>query len=1340
MNRDEEYAALQKSGTPYDGMIRDAADRNQVSYEYLHKKIFNESSFNPNAKSPTGPRGLGQFTENTGKAYGLNSEEDFYNPEKSINAAAAFTKDLVGKYHGDYLKAALAYNQGEGRLGAPQLAALDAGDLSKISEEGRKYMQNLVSVAGDSPSAKLFQGLGVTDPGISPKAPAVSFDSATQGVTAAPKVQRGVLPELGNMGVKGQEPDTARADFAQTEFDHRKAPQGWFEGTGDAIQSELFTSSLGQLMRNVKMDIVDPVDWHKSFDTNTWDDSDFQQMRDAGIDPKMYGFVVDYTRGNRAAIPQGIQLAKENMEAQKRLYGTSTSAQIVAGFAGAGVDPLTYVPIPGASGGKLINRVVKTGLYSGGLAMASEGLREQTTGIEGHYATAMVGGALIGGGLTALIDRIASRAFPLGRTEMSDQALESTLARHGESALPNEYAGPAMRLESRETARQVGAEDPSKMGWHDSDQIMEWNGHSWVDHPSEAGAVRMPDGSVLSGGSPINPKTIAMAAALEPEAERAARGATMGGFTEIGYTLNRSENPAVRDIGNQLFRSTTGTTSGSNGKFGATASDIVERIKGQDHVSYNNIVSAVHEAIDDARYANSKGGRQADMELAYRRVAEALEDSTGRKKADLAPGEVKLMDALKTHYDRKLDLLHNPAQFGNPRATNVLGATRHEGSYIPNVYSDAAKNIHRAKFGSNEGLQTAIIESWMASYASRPHVKARIDKMIAESNKGKVMTPQAIQDAVETYAKNKAYGISHTDEFNRSHLVDDQVTGLVGAENNNFLEGRHLFDSDVSVSLSDGTTFAVNDLRDYDLTRITPSYDRRVNGDIGIMGATGKSTEALKDQIVAMGIGAKNKKEQTALEDAVKLLTGRARRDPDGELATFARAVTDLSFVAKNAYMGIQGLTETAALVTKGHTAMLFKGVPVLRDMMTWGSKIDANQLRDMHGLVFGRELDDLIRPSRQDIIMRLRDHADSGPVASSVLGTFKWATGELSARSPFTKFLVESSNYIADAGRQGFLMELVNHTYGKKGAGQGLATNLFDEKRLHSMSITPDQFKNMQDLIKVATKMGKDGKVTITDRAAFQSNPASMDIWRMGDKLADETILRPHKLSSTDTVAYGAGVKMAMQFKNFTMRSVNARLVRGFYDGTKNSRAIDQTMQAIIATGMATGMYAAMKYAQSSTMPPRDREAFLKQALDPNMLAYAALSRSSHIGAPLGLANMVAAPLGFDQAAMVRSSILPRPKQQKEPGAMKYKPTQSDQFTGFAGRVGDQIPAVGFLGSIGQAGYNAFGLAGSKGRRSDQEYMTGLYNGLRGIIPNDPASQYLLMKVMEDQGIEIRK
>ena len=1334
MTFEEEYAAVRASGSPYDADIQRSAEANGVSYDFLHKQLFMESRFNPQAKSKTGPRGLGQFTAATGRAYGLITDEDFNDPVKSIDAAARHMKDLLTSSNGDYLRASLAYNQGEGRLGRPQLAALEQGDLSKVSPEGLKYMKNLKDVAGDSPFGSLLDAGGVTNPGISPKAEAVSFDKATQGVAATTlPVQRGATPQLGNMNITGKEDTSKRQNFAEKEFILKDAPKGWFEGTGKAIESELATSTLGQLMRNATATSVDPMADLKTPDTSSWGDAEFAQIRDAGVSPQFYNFIFDQTRGNKNRIPDAIKMAQENMKYQAQARGTSQSAQIVAGFVGAGGDPFTYMPLPGVTGATLFSKVVKGASASGIAAMGSEGLRETSTGIEANYGTALVGGALIGGGLTALTHGLRAAAAPAEppRLDMWDGDLNKFLEMHGESALPNDFHAASMRLEARETARQGQFEDPSRMHWQSHETVENVNGVDFVRVPGEEGAVRLNDGSVLSAGNPLNPLTIEAFA----NAERAAPGVSMGGFTEIGYTLTRSENPDVRGIGAQLFRSTTGMESGSHGKFGATASDIVERQMGQDHVSYNDIVSSLHEAIKDVRYANMPGGREVHMETAYRRVTEALEDRTGAYKRNLSSAELKLMENVDAHYSRKLDALQNPAQFGNYRATSVLGATRHEGAYVPNVYDDAAKNLMVQRLGSKEALQDAIQSSWLASYASRPHVKARVDRMITDANPGKAMTPADIQRAVEEYARNKAYGISHTQDFNRSSLVDDQVTGLVGAENNNFLEGRHLFDSDMKIDIGNGDQFAVNDLRSFDLTSITPGYDRRVNGDIAIMGATGQSTEALKDRIVAMGVGKENRKEVKALQDAVKILTGRARRDPDGTMATIARSLTDMSFLAKNAYMGIQGITETAALVTKGHTAMLLKGVPFLKDMMTRGSKATPEFLNDMHGLVFGRELDNLIRPKRADIIMRLRDHADASPMVAKAVGTLKWATGEASARWPLTKFLTESSNYIADAGRQGVLKELVDMAHGTP---TRMGKKLFDQRRLKSMSLTQDQLDGMLDLVREATVL-RNGKAEIVNPGLFQSDPRSMDIWRLGDKIADETILRPHKLSSQDTEAYGAGIKLAMQFKNFTMRSMNARAVRAYHDSTKNGRLVDSVMQAVISTGMAGAMFTAMAYTRSLGMPEKDRNEYLKQAVNPTMFAYSALSRGSHIGAPLGLANMVMAPLGLDQARMVRTSITPRPKVQREKGAIKYGASKDDRVQDFMSGIIDQVPAASWALGAGQAVHSAIGAAQTDDRRGDQAYMNSFYNGLRGVIPNDPATQYLFMKIMESNGIDAR-
>ncbi|QNJ57477.1 internal virion protein D / murein transglycosylase [Pseudomonas phage Waldo5] len=1391
MSRKDEYAKVLANGSPYDEMIRQAADANGVPYEYLHKKIFNESSFNPNAKSPTGPRGLGQFTAATGKAYGLVTDEDFFDPVKSINASAQHTRDLMGTYKGDLLKVALAYNQGNGRLGAPQLAALDRGDFSKISPEGQQYMADLLDVAGDSPNRRWF-----TENPNAPK-PVSDFNEATAGVRHQPKGVP-VAPESQGFNLALGEAPKVQPTFREMELEQNGPDKGAWDNTWDAVKSSLLTSVPAQIARNITVEDHDPLDWVKPGDTSNWSDEDFENIRKEGIDPQYFGFIFDYTKGSRDKLPEAIALAKENADYDRRIGKAGWAGQLTAGIAGAALDPLTYVPVPGGAGASFAARVGKQAAFSSAMSVGSEALREQATGIEGHYVAAAVGGAVIGGAAAAALDKfIAKAATAPARQDMPDADLESVLARHGEAGLPNrevdlpegmeptpkvaredeqdddylekilglhgerhtrqeglkdlpddtiegllarhqessepnEFYGPTSRLQAREAARQAGVDDPTRMPINSDDVVEDFGGVAYADYPAERGAVRLRDGSIMSGANPLNPKTLKLAAELGPD--RSARGFSLGAITEIGYKLNRSEDPEVLSIGSQLFRSTVQTESGSNGRFGATASDIIERLRGEDHLSYGKLNDLTESLLkNDPKYAGMAGSRLDLTERAYRRVAEAIEDSLGTKVAMLSKQERELMDHINAHFQRKQDVLENPAQFGNAQATAVLDQTRHAGHYVPNVYDDAARALHLQKFGGADGLQQAIKSSWLASYAARAAVKTRVDKFIKEAieAEGKVVTPELMKARVERYAHDKAYGISHTQDFNRSTLIDDGLDSLVGAENNNFLEARNLFDSDVAVPLSDGTSFSVNDLRMYDFAKLMPSYDRRINGDVGIMGATGEGTDALKARILKLKTSQGNNDEIEALESAVKLLTGRARRDPDDAFGTALRSLNDLSFFTKNAYMGAQNFTEIAGMVTNGHLRMLMHGVPYLREMTTWGSKIKPKQLREMHDLIFGRELDDTIRPRRADIVDRLRTQGSSNLVAQTV-GTLKFGTQELAARSPLTKFLTETSNYIMDAGRQGALMDMIRSAHGE-------TPRILTDKELHRLSITKQQFEGIKKAIK--EHIVPDGQgFKIKDPAALRVDPRTMDMWRLGDKIADESILRPHKLSSQDTRALGAGWHMALQFKKFVFRSLNGRLMRGIYDSTKNGRAIDFAIQGVVATGLATGFFVAQRYVQSQGMPVEQRKDFLKNSFTPEMLAWAAASRNNILGSPIGVANFFLAPLGYDPAAAVRTSVLPRgPEFVAKDRPVRYSPLRSDGVQQPLSRLLEQVPGAGIVGSVYQVGANAEGLWKDTRRQQELGYMTGLYNGLRGLVPNDPVSQRALSAMMQEAGMEYR-
>lgn len=1163
--------------------------------------------------------------------------------------------------------------------------------------------------------------------GISPKTPPVIanvFDALTEGLKAKPKVALGEnLPTAAGLNIEGQAPEAPNESFGEMFYkstgetmQEREDRSTWF-GFGAATEAEVKNSMVGVAIRagqtedslDVIGDVFNPTRWNN----HKWTREELDQIRNAGVLPQYYGVI---TGGSPQNLTELINLALENQKLDQEKAKAGTGAQLAAGVIGAGVDPLTYVPIAGqvGKGGKLVNKMFTVAAQSGALSGVSEMARTSVAGGDAHVAEAILGGALFGGGMTAIADGLGR---VLGRNT-------------------NEFAGPATRLEARETARNVDGQDLSRLPIQEGEQTFSHQGVKFADVPNEPGSVRLEDGSILIGENPLNPKTRQVFdEVIEPE--RAAAGVNLGGLTEIGLKLLRSENPEIRGVAADLVRSPTGMQSGASGKIGTTASDVFERLRAVDHRFYNDIDDAVTEALKDPYFQTAfwrdSGAFRQDI---YQRVSMAIEDGSGNLKAELTPGELKVYDLLKNQFDAKREMMENPAMFGRPDAQSIFPGSRFKGTYVPHVYSKQMKELYIKELGSPEALQEAIKKSWLTSYASRPEVKKRVDEALLEADPK--LTPEGLAAAVDKYANDKAYGISHTEQFERSSVMEENINGLVGLENNSFLEARNLFDSDMSIVLPNGQTFSVNNLREWDMDKIVPAYNRRVNGDIAIMAGTGKTTKDMKDLVETMmnkaGDDGKLKGEVSTLRDTLKILTGRARRDgaDDAAFATVMRTMTDLSFFAKNAYMGVQNLTEIGGMLARGNVRALLHGVPMFRDLAFRNKKVGASEIKDLHNVIFGKELDDSIRPSKQDVIDRLRSYSDLSRGAATALGTAKYYTGELAVRSPFTKVLNGTTNYLLDAGRQGFLSDIVEHSLtGSK--------RKFDDRWLKTAGISDDQWKGIKSLIRESVTRGPDGKYIIKDKKAFSQDPRAMDLWRMGDTIADETLLRPHKLSNMDAKAYGPLAKTVLQFKNFVIKSINGRTMRTFYNATKNNRAIDAALSTVMSMGLAGIYYMAQAHVKAYAMQDgRDRE-YLKQALDPTMIGYAALSRSSHLGGPLGVANILGGIAGYEDTKMLRSSILPRSPTEKPERAIAYGAATSDPVMNVVGNFLEQVPAFGYAANVGASAYNLAGYLKADTRVNERDYMTGMYNTFRELVPNDPITQKLLLGTFEEQGIHIK-
>lgn len=1309
----------------YDGLFQKAADANGVSYDLLRKVAWTESRFQPTAKSKTGPLGMMQFTKATAKAMGLNvtdgPDDDRLVPELSINAAAKHLAELVNKFDGDELKAALAYNQGEGRLGAPQLEAYTKGDFSAISEEGRNYMRNLMDVAR-SPMSGQLEAFG----GITPKGKGIPSGVGLGDIQVEGKRKvTDVLPESTGLNIKGIEQEAPAKSFATDFWEHHKQESSEYDdrstffGFKDAASAEIDNSVLGMAYRaasldnsfDVFKDVITPTRWNSYVPTQ----EDLEKLRNSGLPPSYYGVV---TGGDAETWDDLIKLAKENYANDLRRSEAGLGAQLSAGVVGAAFDPLSYVPLVGVTGQgfKLLNKALVVGAQSAAINAASEGLRTSIVGGDAHYTGAILGGLMFGAGMSAISDAVSS-ALRRGKPE---------------AEFNNEFVGPLMRMEARETAFNANSEDLSKMNTDGIKFDREYGGVNYAPLDTEPGAVVLPQGQILSDTNPLNPQTLSEFEVINPE--RASRGISLGGFTELGLKTLRSENTGVRSIASDLLRSPSGMESGSNGKFGSTADDIHSRVSSNDNRDYNLYYDKMREVMKDPEFTVGapKMSKAEAVEYIDRKIGLAIEHP--ELQVNLSPTELDLMRHVKGHYDLKRELMENPAVFGNPKAVSIFPDSRNKGTYIPRVYDTQSKNFYIQLLGSREAFQEAIAGSHLASYYLRPAVKARIDEHLMEVN-GLKSTKEVTHEMVRKHAMDKAYGISHTDQFSASSIVDENITGLVGIENNNFLEARNLFDTDVPITLPDGSQFSVDDIRVFRQRILMPAYDRRVNGDIAIMGSSGKTTKELKDEIMELSKQAegngKLKGEVEALKDTVKILTGRARRSPEGALETALRSLNDLTFFAKNFYMPIMNFGEISAMLVKGNVSAVTHGIPMINDWVNRRKPMRASEIKELHSMVFGKELDQIIRPSREDHIRRLRESTDTNAVLANVVGTLRFGTQELAARSPWTVMLNGTTNYIIDAARQGVLGDIASAVLSGTGAKFGKANYL------KSASISPEQWNGIKQLFRDHATRDSSGKFTIKDKRAFTYDPRTMDLWRLADRVAGETILRPHKISSQDSVAYGAGVKMVMQFKNFVIKSLNARFVRSFYEATKNNRALDQALTHIVACGLAGGLYVGQAHLKAASLQEDKRKEYLKLALDPKMIAHASISRSSHLGSPLSIYDMIAGVFGDDTYKYTRSTVLPKQPEERD----RTKAVSGRQVTGMiSGALGDQIPALGFAGQVGGTALNAVSLLKAPNKATEMEFRTGMFNTMREIVPNDPITQQLIMKIYEANGIYVRE
>ena len=125
----------------YDSLFQHYGEAVHVGWYMLKAQVRAESSFNPEAESSAGAKGLAQFMDPTWGEFGASGSP--FNPEHSISAQARYMKYLLDYFDSNIEQALAAYNWGMGNV-RKAVVAHGSGFLEVAPEETQAYVKKIL--------------------------------------------------------------------------------------------------------------------------------------------------------------------------------------------------------------------------------------------------------------------------------------------------------------------------------------------------------------------------------------------------------------------------------------------------------------------------------------------------------------------------------------------------------------------------------------------------------------------------------------------------------------------------------------------------------------------------------------------------------------------------------------------------------------------------------------------------------------------------------------------------------------------------------------------------------------------------------------------------------------------------------------------------------------------------------------------------------------------------------------------------------------------------------------------------------------------------------------------
>jgi soluble lytic murein transglycosylase-like protein len=132
------------SSSAFDDLIAAAGEKYGVSPSLIKGVIQSESSFDPNAVSSAGAKGLMQLMDGTAQGLGVTNAFD---PAQNIDGGTRFLSYLLRKYDGNESVALAAYNAGPGRVDRLGITSEQdiAAKYDTLPQETQQYISKVLA-------------------------------------------------------------------------------------------------------------------------------------------------------------------------------------------------------------------------------------------------------------------------------------------------------------------------------------------------------------------------------------------------------------------------------------------------------------------------------------------------------------------------------------------------------------------------------------------------------------------------------------------------------------------------------------------------------------------------------------------------------------------------------------------------------------------------------------------------------------------------------------------------------------------------------------------------------------------------------------------------------------------------------------------------------------------------------------------------------------------------------------------------------------------------------------------------------------------------------------------